>query len=103
MTRAAKFRFRLYIAGDTANSTQAIANLNAICKTYMPGQYSVEIIDVLREPKRALEDNIMMTPTLIMLTPTLIKATPSPAMRVIGNLSQTEIVLRSMGLEMLVT
>jgi len=84
-------KFRLYIAGDTQNSTQAIANLTAICQTYLPDQHRIELVDVFREPKRALEDRILMTPTLVRLE-------PSPSGRIIGNLSQTQFVLQALGL-----
>lgn len=95
MTHRAKFNFRLYVAGDTTNSAQAIANLSALCQRYMPGKHNVEIVDVFREPKRALEDNVLMTPTLIKLTPT-------PVQRIVGTLSQTQLVLQAISLETLV-
>jgi len=84
-------KFRLYVAGDTQNSAQAVANLTAMCRTYLPDQYEIELVDVFREPKRALEDRILMTPTLVRLE-------PSPSGRIIGNLSQTQFVLQALGL-----
>jgi circadian clock protein KaiB len=90
--RRATFKFRLYIAGDTQNSAQAIANLNAICRAHLPDQHEIELVDVFREPGRALQDRILMTPVLI-------KVSPSPAARIVGTLSQTELVLQSLGLE----
>ena len=86
-------KFRLYIAGDTQSSVQAVANLTAICRTYLPDQYEIELVDVFREPKRALEDRILMTPTLVRLE-------PSPSGRIIGSLSQTQFVLQALGLGM---
>src|SRR4051812_39862602 len=91
MNRHKKFRFRLYVAGDTVNSSQALANLNAICGVHLPGQHVIEIVNVLREPKRALSDKIFMTPTLVRLE-------PCPVQRIIGTLSQTETVLQTLGL-----
>jgi circadian clock protein KaiB len=87
------FKFRLYVAGDTINSSQAVANLNAICRSYLSDRYEIELVDVFREPKRALEDSIFMTPTLIKLEPT-------PVERIIGTLSQTALVLQALGLGM---
>ena len=84
-------KFRLYVAGDTQNSAQAVANLTAMCRTYLPDQHEIELVDVFREPKRALEDRILMTPTLVRLE-------PSPSGRIIGNLSQTQFVLQALGL-----
>ena len=88
------FKFRLYIAGDAQNSGQAIANLTAICREYLPGRHQIELVDVFLEPKRALADGILMTPTLIKLT-------PAPVRRIVGNLSQRAPVLHAVGLEML--
>ena len=86
------FEFRLYIAGDAANSTQAVANLTALCRTYLPNQFNIEVVDVFREPKRALTDGILMTPTLIKLA-------PSPVRKIVGTLSQTRPLLQALGLE----
>ncbi len=86
------FRFRLYIADDTSNSTLAVANLRAICNRYLPGRHKIELVDVFKEGDRALEDRIFMTPTLVKLAPGAVE-------RIVGNLSQTELVLQVLGLE----
>ncbi len=86
------FNFRLYVAGDTQNSAQAVANLTTLCRTYLPGQHKIELVDVFREPKRALEDHILMTPILIKLS-------PPPAARVIGTLNETQLVLQALGMD----
>ena len=85
------FKFRLYVAGDTANSAQALANLAALCRTHLPHRHEIEVVDVFREPKRALTDGILMTPTLVKLA-------PSPGRRIVGTLSQTQPVLQALGL-----
>jgi circadian clock protein KaiB len=82
----------LYVAGDTQNSSQARANLIAICRAHLLGRHQIEIVDVLKEPKRALADGIFMTPTLVKLT-------PSPPQTIVGSLSQKESVMQSLGLE----
>ena len=69
MNHLHKFKFRLYIAADTQNSVRATANLNAFCQEYLENRHEIEIVDVLREPKRAMTDGIFMTPTLIKLLP----------------------------------
>ncbi|HEX8619710.1 MAG TPA: circadian clock KaiB family protein, partial [Thermoanaerobaculia bacterium] len=63
------FTFRLYIAGDAPNSLQAIANLTMICETHLPGRHVIEIVDVLLEPKRALDESIFLTPMLVTSSP----------------------------------
>jgi circadian clock protein KaiB len=92
MNHSPVYNFRLYIAGDTVNSTQAVANLSALCRTYLPERHKIEIVDVFREPKRALEERILMTPTLVKLG-------PNPVGRIVGTLSQTQLVLQALGLE----
>jgi circadian clock protein KaiB len=86
------FKFLLYVAGDTPNSILAIANLTALCREHLPDQHKIEVVDVFKEPQRALADNIFMTPFLIRLT-------PSPLRRIIGTLSQTEKVLNILEVE----
>ena len=90
MSRRVVFRFRLYTAGDAPSSAQAIANLTALCRTHLRDRHEIEIVDVFREPKRALTDGIFMTPTLVKLA-------PSPARRIVGTLSQTQTVLQAFG------
>jgi circadian clock protein KaiB len=76
----ATFRFRLYIAGDADNASQAIAD-----------RHEIEVVDVFREPKRALADGVFMTPTLVKLA-------PAPMRRIVGTLSQTVPLLHALGL-----
>ena len=85
------FRFRLYVAGDAPNSAKAIANLSALCKLYLPDRHEIELVDVFREPKRALTDAIFMTPTLIRLA-------PLPVRKIVGTLSDTQPMLEALGL-----
>ncbi len=94
MTRRVLFKFRLYVAGDAENSAQAVANLNALCRTHLPDRHEIDVVDVFREPKRALDDGIFMTPTLVKLA-------PSPVRRIVGTLSHAQIVLQVLGLETL--
>lgn len=51
------FRFDLYVAGEAPNSTQAVANLAAFCRAHLADRHEIEIIDVFREPKRALAES----------------------------------------------
>ncbi|MFZ1545512.1 MAG: circadian clock KaiB family protein [Candidatus Nitrotoga sp.] len=86
------FKFRLYVAADAPNSAQALANLTALCRTHLPDRHEIEIVDVFREPTRALTDRIFMTPTLIKLA-------PSPVQIIVGTLSQTQTLLDTFGLK----
>ena len=83
--------FRLYFAGGAPNSVRALANLYAICRKHFPESHRIELIDVLKDPMRALTDAILVTPTVVKLS-------PEPALQIIGNLSEEEEVLRALGL-----
>ena len=93
MNKRERYKFRLYVTSNVPNSTQAIANLAALCRTYLPDRHDIEIVDVLKEPRRALADGILMTPTLVKLA-------PSPGSRIVGSLSQTQPILQALGLEL---
>ncbi len=95
MSRRTKYRFRLYVAGDAPNSAQAQANLMALCQTNLPDRYEIEVVDVLKTPILALNDNVLMTPTLLKLSPT-------PIRRIVGSLSQMQTVLDTLGLQAIV-
>ena len=85
------FRFRLYVAGATPNSVQAKANLGALCRKHLPGRYKIEIIDISRNPTRALTDGVFMTPSLIKLA-------PSPVRMIVGTLTASATLLQALGL-----
>lgn len=83
--------FQIYVAGSAPNSVQALANLYALCRKHYPESHRIEVIDVLREPLRALEK-------VILVTPTVVKISPAPMQQIIGNLSEESEVLRALGL-----
>ncbi len=83
---------RLYIAGAAPNSMQAIANLEAICAEHLKGGHRLEIVDVLDDPRRAMADGVLVTPSLTKLS-------PQPAAQVVGNLSDRQGVLLALGLK----
>jgi len=91
MSQTVMFKFRLYIAGDAPNSAQALANLTALCRAHLPDRHEIEVVDVFKDPKRALIDGIFMTPTLVKLA-------PSPVRMIVGTLSETQTVLQALGL-----
>jgi len=91
MSRRSSFKFRLFVAGDALNSAQALANLSALCQLHLPKRHEIEVIDVFRSPKLALEAGVLMTPTLL-------KIAPSPGRRIVGTLSQAQPLLQALGL-----
>ncbi len=81
-----RYHLRLYVAGQTAKSLAAMANLRRVCEEHLAGRYDIEVIDLLQHPKLAAGDQILAIPTLI-------RRLPSPLKRIIGDLSNTEKVL----------
>jgi circadian clock protein KaiB len=80
------YELRLYVAGQTPKSLAAFANLKKICEEHMPGQYHIEVIDLLKKPQLASGDQILAIPTLV-------RKLPEPIKKIIGDLSNTERVL----------
>jgi circadian clock protein KaiB len=83
---------RLYITGGAPNSIQAIANLKAICNEYLKGGHRLEVVDVLENPRRAMADGVLVSPTLARMH-------PLPGVSLVGNLSDKAKVLHALGLK----
>jgi len=81
-----RWDLRLYVAGQTARAIAAFANLQKICEEHVPGQYRIEVIDLLKHPQLARGDQILAVPTLV-------RKLPEPVRKIIGDLSNTEKVL----------
>ncbi|BAQ62479.1 circadian oscillation regulator KaiB [Geminocystis sp. NIES-3708] len=81
-----KWQLRLYVAGQTPKSLMAFSNLKNLCEEYLHGQYSIEIVDLIKNPHLAQQDQILALPTLI-------RKLPEPIKKIIGDLSNTEKVL----------
>src|SRR5690348_11140595 len=77
---------RLYVAGQTAKSIEAFANLRRICDRHLTVRYAIEVIDLLEHPQLASGDQILAIPTLV-------RRLPPPIKKIIGTLSNTERVL----------
>jgi circadian clock protein KaiB len=77
------FDLRLYIAGQTARSLAALANLQRICDEHLEGRYRLEVIDLVERPQLARGDQIFALPTLV-------RKLPEPIRRLVGDLSDTE-------------
>jgi len=86
-----KYVFRLYVAGSTPQSSRAIANIKAICESHLKNRYVLTVVDLYEHMERAQDDQIEVAPTLI-------RRWPLPIRRVVGDLSQTERVLKALDL-----
>jgi circadian clock protein KaiB len=83
---ASHYELRLYVAGQTPRSMEAFSNLRKICEEHLKGRYSIEVIDLLENPRLAKGDQILAIPTLV-------RGLPQPVRKIIGSLADTERVL----------
>lgn len=81
-----QWTLRLYVAGQSPRSAAAFDNLKQICETELQGRYTIEVVDLLKNPRLAKDDQILAVPTLV-------RRLPEPVRRIIGDLSNTERVL----------
>jgi circadian clock protein KaiB len=86
------WNLRLYVAGQTPKSLEAFANLKEICETHLTDRYTIEVIDLTKNPELAKKDNILAIPTLV-------RKLPEPMKKIIGTLANEEKVL--VGLEVI--
>lgn len=86
-----RYRFQLFITGTTIRSTQAVANIRALCEQHLPGRYELEVIDMYQQPEQAALGQIIAAPTLV-------KTFPAPLMRMVGNLANRDQLLVKLNL-----
>ncbi|MFO1500644.1 MAG: circadian clock KaiB family protein [Verrucomicrobiota bacterium] len=83
---AEHWTLRLYVAGQSPKCLAAFTNLKKICEDHLAGKYSIQVIDLLKNPTLARGDQILAIPTLV-------RKLPEPVRKIIGDLSNTERVL----------
>jgi circadian clock protein KaiB len=79
------------VASNTPNTVKAMANLKRFCQDYLAGRHVIEVVDVFKHPKRALTDQILMTPTLMRIA-------PAPVRRIVGTLNEVQPLCDAIGL-----
>lgn len=85
------YHLKLFIAGASVNSLRSIENMKEFCHTYLPGGYDLEIIDIYQQPLLAEQEQIIALPLLI-------KKHPQPERRFIGDMSDTSMLLKGLGI-----
>jgi circadian clock protein KaiB len=83
---SSRYILKLYIAGQSPKSANAIVNIKKICEEYLQGRYQLDVIDLYQQPQFAQGEQIIALPTLI-------RKLPLPLRRIIGDMSNTERVL----------
>ena len=80
-----KYILKLYVSGDSPRSRRAIANLQEFFDPELPQNSQIQIVDLLKFPEIAEAEKILITPTLV-------KELPLPQERIIGDLSNREVL-----------
>lgn len=79
----------LYVSGDTFVSQRAIESVKALCEDTLKGECKLTIVDLQKDPEKAVSENIVVVPTLI-------RKSPGPKRQIIGDLQNTERVIRGL-------
>jgi len=87
-----KYVLRLYVAGATPRSTEAILNIKKICEEHLKGRYVLEVIDIYQQPVLAKGEQIIAAPTLV-------KKLPLPLRRFIGSMQDVDRILVGLDLK----
>lgn len=87
-----KYILKLFVTGILPHSARAVVNTKTICEKYLKGRYELEIIDIYQQPSLALSEDIIAIPVLI-------KKFPLPEERMIGDMSDVEMVLKGLYLD----
>lgn len=80
------WQLRLYVAGQTPKSQEALSNLKRICEEHLHGRYTIEVVDLMENPHLARDHQIVALPTLV-------RKLPPPIRKIIGTLADEERVL----------
>ena len=87
-----RYVLRLYVAGMTPKSSQAIKNIMQICKDNLKGRYDLRVIDIYQQPTLASSEQIIAAPTLI-------KKLPLPLRKFIGSMADKKKIIVGMDLQ----
>lgn len=86
-----RWQLRLYVADSSPKCTSAFENLQRTCEKYLADRYQIEVVDLLQDPRRAADDQILAVPTLV-------RRVPRPVRRIVGDLSDTDRLLAGLQL-----
>jgi circadian clock protein KaiB len=86
-----EYALRLYVIAGSPASRRAVSNLRVLCEERLDGRYTLEVIDLREQPALAGARHILAVPTLV-------RELPAPAQRLIGDLSNRELLLLALDL-----
>ncbi len=82
---------KLFVSGMSPRSTSALHMLKTLCEEHLPGRYTLEVVDMYERPESVTAHRVLASPTLLRLR-------PLPERRLIGDLSDRAVVLRTLDL-----
>jgi circadian clock protein KaiB len=88
---ATKYVLQLYVAGSSARSLDAVANITRVCERHLSGNFDLEVIDIYQTPEAAAEGQVVAAPTLV-------KRLPEPLRRIVGDLANEGRLLLALGM-----
>ncbi len=91
ITTEDRLSLQLYVSGMSAKSMEAIGNIKKLCSEYLKDAFELQIIDIYKHPEVAIKEQIVFSPSLI-------KNLPLPKKTLVGNFSNTEKVVRALGI-----
>jgi circadian clock protein KaiB len=86
-----RYSFRLFVSDIEGKDRAAIDNVQNLCASHLQRDFEITVIDVNRRPDLAEQERVLATPALV-------KIGPLPRQCVVGDLADTEEVLRALSL-----
>jgi circadian clock protein KaiB len=86
-----EYQLRLFVTGHTQKSVKAVQNIKRLCEQHLHGRYDLEVVDLYQQPELAAQHQLVAAPTLV-------KMLPLPLRKMIGDMSDTGVVLAGLGI-----
>ena len=86
---ASGFVFRLYVSGQGAATAKVLASLHQLFEQFLHQPYTLKMVDVGKHPEQAESDQILATPTLI-------RVWPQPVRRIVGDVTNLQVLLQTL-------
>jgi circadian clock protein KaiB len=87
-----RYVLRLYVTGATDRSSRAVANIRWFCEQHLKGRYDLVVVDIYQQPSLAQDQQIIAAPTLV-------KSEPLPLKRLVGDFSDRDRLVASLGIQ----
>jgi circadian clock protein KaiB len=93
-TEDGRFVLQLYVSGMSVKSMEAIENITQLCNEHLKDAFDLEVIDLYKNPDVARQQQIVFSPSLVKLL-------PLPKKTLIGTFSDTQKVIKVLGISLI--